>query len=115
LLLLRGLDFLPDTNHNDGGMLGHYAGGSISEEAGNITPFPTIDQVLAYSSKVYSSTPLGGRSLHLAPGRPNTFSFTDDGNTGGAISRVIADTDPRVAFDRLFQNFTPPDSEPTDS
>lgn len=115
LLLLRGLDFLPDTNHNDGGILGHYGGGSISEEAGNITAFPTIDQVLAYSSKVYSSTPLGGRSLHLAPGRSNTFSFTDDGNMGGSISQVIADTDPRVAFDRLFENFAAPDSEPTEN
>ena len=106
LLLLRGLDFLPDTNHNDGGMLGHYAGGSISDQAGNIEGWPTIDQVLAQSSKFYPSTPLGGRSLHLSPGRSNTFSFTEDGD------QVIADTDPKVAFDRLFGNFTPDAGEP---
>ena len=112
LLLIRGLDFLPDTNHNDGGMLGHYAGGSISDQAGNIEPFATIDQVLAYSDKFYPTAPLGGRSLHLSPGRSNTFSFTNDGNPGGSISQVIADTDPRVAFDRIFANYTPPGEEP---
>ncbi len=106
LLLLRGLDFLPDTNHNDGGMLGHYAGGSISDQAGNIEGWPTIDQVLAQSSKFYPSTPLGGRSLHLSPGRSNTFSFTEDGD------QVIADTNPRTAFDRLFGNFEPGGEEP---
>src|SRR5690606_11408349 len=92
LLLLRGLAFLPDTNQIDGGMLGHYGGGSISDQAGNIERWPTIDQVLAQSSKFYPSTPLGGRSLHLSPGRSNTFSFTEDGD------QVIADTNPRTAF-----------------
>ena len=112
MLLLRGLDFMPDTNHNDGGMLGHYAGGSISDQASSITPFATIDQVLAYSDKFYPTSPLGGRSLHLSPGRQNTFSFTNDGNPGGSISQVIADTDPRLAFDRIFGNYTPPGEEP---
>ena len=51
LLVLRGLDFLPDTNHNDGGMLGNYAGGSIAEGAGSLLEVPTIDQVLAYSPR----------------------------------------------------------------
>lgn len=106
MLLLRGLDFLPDTNHNDGGMLGHYAGGSISDQAGNIEGWPTIDQVLAQSSKFYPTTPAGGRSLHLSPGRANTFSFTENGD------QVIADTDPKVVFDRLFSNFQPDSGEP---
>ncbi len=106
LLLLRGLDFLPDTNHNDGGMLGHYGGGSISDQVDNIEVWPTIDQVLAQSDKFYPATPAGGRSLHLSPGRSNTFSFMEDGE------QVIADTDPKVAFDRLFMNFQAPDGEP---
>ena len=91
----RGLDFLPDTNHNDGGMLGDYAGGSISDQVDNIERWPTIDQVLAQSDKFYPNTPAGGRSLHLSPGRSNTFSFTAEGD------QVIADTDPKVAFDRF--------------
>ncbi|HEV8247189.1 MAG TPA: DUF1552 domain-containing protein, partial [Polyangiaceae bacterium] len=109
LLLLRGLDFLPDTNHNDGGILGNYKGGSLSDSVGLLADWPTIDQILAYSSKFYPSVPAGGRSLHLSPGRANTFSFTHNGDPSGAITQVVADTDPKVAFDRVFANFTPPD------
>ncbi len=107
MLLLRGLDFLPNTNHNDGGMLGNYAGGSIADEAPDIAQFATIDQVLAYSDKVYPGVPAGGRSLHLSPGRSNTFSYTHDGDPTGPISQVIADTDPRAVFDRLFASIDP--------
>ena len=108
LLVLRGLDFLPDTNHNDGGMLGNLKGGSISDSAGSLREFPTIDQVLAYSPRVYPSAPPGARSLHLSPGRSNTFSFTDSGDRGGSITQVQADTNPKVVFDRLFKNFQAP-------
>lgn len=109
MLLLRGLDFLPETNHNEGGMLGNMKGGSISDVASQMREFPTIDQVLAYSNKFYPSVPPGARSLHLSPGRANTFSYTNEGMRGGAVSQVIADTDPRVAFNRIFANFSPPD------
>lgn len=106
LLLLRGLDFLPDTNHNDGGILGNYAGGSIAEDASSLREFQTIDQVLAYSNKFYPTVPRGTRSLHLSPGRSNTFSYTRSGNANGSIEQVIADTNPRAVFDRLFSDFT---------
>jgi hypothetical protein len=107
MLVLRGLDFLPDTNHNDGGMLGYYKGGSISDTASSLKDVPTIDQVLAYSPKVYANAP-AARSLHLSPGRSNTFSFTDNGKRGGSITQVQADTNPKVVFDRLFKNFQAP-------
>ena len=106
LLLLRGLDFLPDTNHNDGGILGNYAGGSIADGASSIEEFQTIDQVLAYSSKFYPTVPRGTRSLHLSPGRTNTFSYTRSGSSGGSIEQMIADTNPKAVFDRLFADFT---------
>jgi hypothetical protein len=106
MLLLRGLDYLPDTNHNDGGILGNYAGGSISDQASSLREFQTIDQVLAYSSKFYPTVPRGTRSLHLSPGRSNTFSYTRSGNASGSIEQMNADTNPRAVFDRLFQDFT---------
>lgn len=109
LLLIRGLDFLPDTNHNDGGILGNFKGGSISDSAGSIREVATIDQVLAYSKKFYGTVPKGARSLHLSPGRSNTFSYTNSGIAGGRITQVNADTDPKLVFDRLFKNFSPGD------
>ncbi|HET9957798.1 MAG TPA: DUF1552 domain-containing protein [Polyangiaceae bacterium] len=111
LLLLRGLDFLPDTNHNDGGILGNFGGGAISDSAGSIREVPTIDQVLAYSPKFYSTAPPGGRSLHLSPGRQNTFSYTHAGKKGGPVTQVQADTDPRLVFDRIFANVSAPAAE----
>jgi hypothetical protein len=113
MLLLRGLDFLPDTNHNDGGILGHYAGGSISDQASSIREFQTIDQVLAYSNKFYPTVPRGTRSLHLSPGRSNSFSYTRNGSAGGSLEQVIADTNPRAVFDRLFEDFTGEEPTPT--
>lgn len=113
LLLLRGLDFLPDTNHNDGGILGNYKGGSISDSAGSLGEFQTIDQVLAYSSKFYPEVPRGARSLHLSPGRSNTFSYTRSGTANGAITQVQADTNPKAVFDRLFADFMGGEPEPS--
>ncbi|MDX2051180.1 MAG: DUF1552 domain-containing protein [Polyangiaceae bacterium] len=112
LLLLRGLDFMPMTNHNDGGILGNYKGGSIDGGAAAMEEFPTIDQVLAYNSGFYPQTPSGGRSLHLSPGRANTFSYTHQGNLTGPVTQVTADIDPKVVFDRLFANLVPPGGTP---
>ncbi|MEM6994009.1 MAG: DUF1552 domain-containing protein [Myxococcota bacterium] len=98
--LLRGLDFLPDTNHNDGGMLGNFAG-SGSEFGSTLPHVPTIDQVLAYSDRFYEDSPIL-RSLHMAPGDPNTCSFTDNGIAGGAVQQVQGHVDPLTAFNALF-------------
>lgn len=100
MLLLRGLDFLPATNHNHGGMLGNFAA-SNDEAAQALTPVPTIDQVLAVSPRVYPDTPIV-RSLHLAPADANTFSFTDGGVPGGTISQVQGHVDPLAAWNQVF-------------
>lgn len=99
MLLLRGLDFIPDTNHNDGGMLGNYAG--CDGAAASLPHVPTIDQVLAYS-KAFYPTPPALRSLHLSPGNANSISYTDDGVRGGKVRQVQARTDPRLAFYDAF-------------
>ncbi|HEV8246751.1 MAG TPA: hypothetical protein VGP93_13330, partial [Polyangiaceae bacterium] len=59
LLLVRGLDFMPDTNHNDGGMLGNYAASDVHPS--NVEAWPTIDQTLAFSKRFYPNTPFGPR------------------------------------------------------
>jgi hypothetical protein len=107
MLLLRGLDFMPDTNHNEGGMLGNYAAADNTFD--EVPPWATIDNVLGYSNKFYASAPSGTRALHLSPGRSNTFSFTD-GGAGGNITQVQAHVDPLTAFNEAFANFMP--SEP---
>lgn len=105
MLLLRGLDYLPDTNHNDGGMLGNFAG-SNAAAAMELPAWPTIDQVMAYSAKVYPQAP-PLRSLHLSPGAYNSVSYTDDGKRGGAVRQVQARVDPQVVFQDAFARFRP--------
>jgi hypothetical protein len=112
MLLLRGLDFLPATNHNDGGMLGNFAA-SEDDAAQSLTAVPTIDQVLAYSSKVYSETPIV-RSLHCAPGGANTCSFTDGGIADGAVTQVQGHVDPLAAWNQVFNAPGVMQPDPTD-
>lgn len=109
MLLLRGLDFMPDTNHNQGGMLGNYAAADVTHP--DVQAVPTIDQVLAHSDQIYPGGPSGARALHLSPGVANTFSFTDNGS-GGAVSQVQAHVDPRTAFNEAFNGFTAPTQMP---
>ncbi len=105
LTLLRGLDFMPDISHNDGGMLGNYAGASVRHP--DVEPWPTIDQVLAFSPRIYPHAPPGPRSLHLSLGQTNTCSFTHNGAADGQIVQVQAHTDPRTAFDEVFGQAEP--------
>jgi hypothetical protein len=105
LTLLRGLDFMPETSHNDAGMLGNYASADV--RLPGVEDWATIDQVLAFSSRVYPHPPAGPRSLHLSLGRTNTCSFTHNGAVGGKVVQVQAHTDPRSAFDAVFGQAEP--------
>lgn len=104
LVLIRGLDFMPDTSHNDGGMLGNYAGATGRP---GVEAWPTIDQVLAFSPKLYPTAPAGPRSLHLSLGQTNTCSFTHNGARDGSVVQVQAHTDPRTAFYEVFGQVDP--------
>ncbi len=121
MLLLRGLDFMPNLNHNHGGFLGNLGlrtngvGGPLGSGA-QINA--TIDYVISRSSSVYPTAPSGPRVLHLGS-RTNTCSYAptnldDPLATGmGAIQQAQAYTNPRVAFDTLFGGMmAPPDGPP---
>lgn len=106
MTLFRGLDVMPNLNHNHGAMLGNF--GIRTNGTGGVLPGAqinvTIDQVMARSPSVYPTAPAGPRILHLGS-RANTFSFapSDPNNilaTGlDAVQQAQAYVDPRVAFD----------------
>jgi hypothetical protein len=106
LTLIRGLDFLPSVNHNYGGLLGNFASCTAATpcDADSIEAVPTIDQVMAYSPKVYADTP-GQRYLHISQGVVDSMSYTDYGQ-GGAVEQLQARTNPRDAFNDLFAGVT---------
>ncbi|MEM9188558.1 MAG: DUF1552 domain-containing protein [Myxococcota bacterium] len=109
MLLLRGLDLMPNLNHNHGGILGNF--GLRTPGVGGVLPGAqinvTIDQVMARSNAVYPTAPAGPRVLHLGS-RPNTFSFEPSNPaellaTGrSAITQAQAFVNPRQAFDTVL-------------
>ena len=103
MMLLRGMDFLPETNHNHGCFLGNYAGASdVTAGASLALPHvPTVDQIMAYSDRFYSAQPLV-RSLHLNNSRSASCSYTHAGIVGGEVSRVQAHVDPLTVWNELF-------------
>jgi hypothetical protein len=103
LTLVRGLDFLPSTNHNYGGLLGNYSSCTKATpcDADKQPRVPTIDQVLAYSKKFYPQAP-PLRYLHLSQGVTDSMSFSDLGIPGGAVQQLKARTNPLDAFGDVF-------------
>lgn len=109
MLILRGLDVMPNLNHNHGAMLGNF--GLRTVGVGGVMPGAqinvTIDQVMARSPAVYPSPPPGPRILHLGS-RANTCSYAPrDPNQllalgAEAVVQAQAYIDPRVAFDAVL-------------
>ena len=104
LLLLRGLTFPANCNHNNGGWLGNFA---ASEQPQNATANATMDQVLAYSQHVYPTTPTGPRSLTMAPGGFAAISFSNQGNASLPPQGIPPILNPRDAWDDVFGSFDP--------
>jgi hypothetical protein len=103
LTLIRGLDFLPAVNHNYGALLGNFSSCTAATpcDADSLADVPTIDQVMAYSPKVYANTP-GLRYLHLSQGVTDSMSFSDLGMVGNAVQQLKARTNPLEAFNDVF-------------
>ncbi len=103
LLLIRGLDFLPTVNHNFGGLLGNFSSCTNATpcDADSLLDVPTIDQVLAYSSKFYAQTP-AVRALHVSQGVEDAMSYTDYGIKGGPVEQMKARTNPLDVWTDLF-------------
>jgi hypothetical protein len=103
LTLIRGLDFLPSVNHNYGALLGNFSSCTNATpcEADMLADIPTIDQVLAYSSKFYPELP-GRRYLHISQGVVDSMSYSDGGQAGAPVEQLKARTDPRDVWSDLF-------------
>jgi len=108
LTLIRGLDFLPSVNHNYGGLLGNFASCTAATpcDADTLANVPTIDQVLAYSSKFYESTP-AVRALHISQGVEDAMSYTDLGQPGASVEQMKARTNPLDVWNDVFSTLAP--------
>ncbi|MEM9188153.1 MAG: DUF1552 domain-containing protein [Myxococcota bacterium] len=102
--LLRGLDFMSTVGHGLGGSaaLGNYADSSQAPVRSAIDPIPTIDEVMAYSDRVYPERPFR-RALHMASGWRSSGSTTNYGVPGGAVEAIDGYNDPLRIWEDFFQ------------
>jgi hypothetical protein len=112
ITLVRGLDFLPSVNHNYGGLLGNFASCTPATpcDADGLTPVPTIDQVLAYSSKFYESTP-ALRALHISQGVEDAMSYSNFGQAGAAVEQLKTRTNPLDVWNDVFATLVVPEGD----
>lgn len=90
---LEGLDIIPALGHNIGGLIGNF-----NDQT------DTIDQVLAYSNKVYPQDP-SIRSLLVGHNCASTGSFSYK-NSNGYLIQLPAYLNLQAAFDRVFFSAT---------
>jgi hypothetical protein len=96
-------------NHNYGGLLGNFSSCTAATPcvADDLADVPTIDQVLAYSSKFYPQAP-GQRYLHISQGVVDSMSYSDGGQAGGTLEQLKARTNPRDVWTDLFAGVMDP-------
>ncbi|MCA9618953.1 MAG: DUF1552 domain-containing protein [Myxococcales bacterium] len=98
LLLLRGLD------HYRHGGAGHLAHAPLSGSPEEV--MPTIDQVLAYSNKVYPTAP-AVRSVHMLV-KQEFQSAGTQASVDASLDYVPHETDVTASYNRLFGDFVDP-------
>lgn len=100
ITLLRGLDIPQYIEHSYYTQLGNFA----TYLAPNTVPVATIDQVMAYSNKVYPTLQGIKRSIHPLPMLGGTISarYSNPAANAGPIEQVPGVADPRALFDSIF-------------
>ena len=99
--VLRGLDVPFYLGHHTGGFLGNYA---ASNYASSVTPFPTIDQVMAWSPSVYKSLTPKMRSMAPSPLSPACISYgrLNPSSLASNVAAMDVHSNPSTLFERLF-------------
>jgi hypothetical protein len=117
--LHEGLDVPWYLSHNRG-LLGNTGNSDHifnedSSLAGPIPQVPSIDQILAWSSKVYAGGGFAQRFMNVATfggdsanswTYTNSNAFTDSSSNGGSIKSAASQGDLGSVFNNLFSNFT---------
>jgi hypothetical protein len=98
--LVRGLDVLQYLGHHLCTLGNFYANINGSKEG--MTPMPTIDQIMAYSTKFYASSPTGPRSLVMGGGGFSYNYSNPQRKDASTVTRVSAFGDPVSAYNAVF-------------
>ncbi len=115
--VLRGFDIPFSIAHHTGGHLGNYArndGNDGEGKTAQTTPWPTIDNVLGWSSDFYQNL-AGVRQRVVVTGDRNGYSwnYSNPSARTGAIQQVNMIENPKALFDAAIGDQKPVASAPT--
>lgn len=105
--VLRGLDIPWYIAHNTGGYLGNFARSDNNVPA--VRPMPTIDQVMAWSSRFYPNL-TGIKQRSIVTGfnfHGMSWTWSNPQAKSGSIDKVDVVTNTSTLFDRLFSGTRP--------
>lgn len=114
--VVRGLDIPFYIAHHSGGYLGNYArndGNGGDGQTVQAFPWPTIDQVMAWSPSFYPSldgVPL--RAMVLGEGRMS-YNYANPANRSGEIQQINPEHSSLALFNTIFQPNQAPERQRT--
>lgn len=111
--VMMGFDIPMYVGHQTGGHLGNYVRSDQGPQ--NLRPFPTIDQVMAWSPKFYST--LNGitqRSLVTGYNQAGiSWGWSNPSSQSGTIQKMGVTTQTKALFEQVFAGVKPPSTTPS--
>jgi len=104
--VLMGFDIPMYLGHSKGAAFGNY--GVSDQGPGDLRQFPTIDQVMAWSPKFYSSTAGVTQRSIVAGGNQISYGWSNPMAQSGSVQKITSSGSALELFDRLFAGVTPP-------
>lgn len=104
--VLMGFDIPMYLGHSRGAAFGNY--GVSDQGPKDLRLFPTIDQVMAWSPKFYTSTAGVTQRAIVAGGNEISFGWSNPMTQSGAVQKMTSTGSALELFDRLFAGVTPP-------
>lgn len=104
--VMRGFEIPYYIGHHTGGHLGNFVRSDQGPQ--NLTPFATIDQVMAWSSKFYKTT-TGVKQRAIVTGEDfhgMSWNWSNPSAKSGSIQKVEVENDSLALFDKLIAGVT---------
>lgn len=103
--VLLGFDIPIYLGHSRGNTLGHF--GESDQGPSDLKPVPTIDQVMAWSPKFYTSL-AGVTQRSIVPFAGISFGWSNPAAGSGVLNKLSAHDNTVALFDSLFAGVQPP-------
>ena len=104
--VLMGFDIPMYLGHSRGAAFGNY--GVSDQGPKDLRQFPTVDQLMAWSQKFYTSTEGVTQRSIVAGGNEISFGWSNPMSQSGTVQKMASISSALELFDKLFAGVTPP-------